>query len=380
MSGDWFARAAGRTLVGPNSVGPALAGLALAAALAAVACGGGESTSGAAAAEDTAAAGGARQVNVRVRTLEPVDFVDRIEMTGNTQARRTVQLSAEISGRVERLAVEKGDRVAAGDTIVKLDDAELRAQLKEARAQAALARETFRRRRQLFERDSAISELSFLQARYDAEQAEGRVEALEARKAKTVVRAPFGGVVDRRPVELGTMLSPGDPVATVVDLRPVEVSAGVPERYAADVAVGDSGRVTFRFAGADTLTGRVTYVGAAVDPDSRTFPVELAVPNPDLEVKPEMVATVSLVRRRLEGVLAVPQDAVLRTEGGFAVYVVESAEGEGAPVARRRAVTLGPRERDMVVVEEGLAAGDRLIVAGQQQVADGDRVRVLEEG
>ena len=349
-------------------------------------CGGGSSAD--AAADTAARADGARaerstatgrQVNVRVRTLEPGPFVDRIELTGSTQARRTVELTAEIGGQVERIGVEKGDRVAAGDTIVELEDDELRAQLKEARARASLARETYRRRRQLFEEQSAISELSFLQARYDAEQAEGRVEALEARLAKAVVRAPFGGVVDRRPVELGTTLAAGDPVATVVDLRPVEVTAGVPERYAADVAVGDSGRVVLRFSGADTLPGAVIFVGASVDPDSRTFPVELSVPNPDLEVKPEMVATVSLVRRRLEDVLAVPQDVVLRTEEGFAVYVVETGE-DGTEVARRRAVTLGAREREMVVVEEGLEPGDRLVVAGHQQVADGDRVRVLEEG
>lgn len=359
---------------------PTAAALATLAALATAAAGCGSGTTRAAdAPPDTTVAAGGRRVNVRTVVLRPGDFVDRIQVTGNTQARRSVELAAEVSGRVERLGVEKGDRVAAADTIVKIADDEIRARLKEARAQAALARETFERRRRLYEEESAISELSFLQARYDAEQAEGRVEALEARLEKTVVRAPFGGVVDARPVELGTMLAPGDPVATIVDLRPLEVTAGVPERYVADVSAGDSARVSLRFSGAETLPGRITYVGASVDPDTRTFPVELSVPNPELEVKPEMVASVTLVRRRLRDVLVVPQDAVLRTEGGFAVYVVESA-ADGIEVARRRAVKLGPRERERVVVEEGLEPGDRLIVAGHQQVADGDRVPVLEEG
>lgn len=351
--------------------------VAVAAAVVVGACGGQSGgTSGAAA--DTTRLAETRTVNVRVRSVDPIDFVDRIHLTGTTQARRTVHLTAEVDGRVERLAVEKGDRVETGDTLLKIDDREIRAQLKEARAQASLARETWQRRKQLYEEQSAISELSFLQAASEARQAEGRVEALEARLARTAVLAPFGGVVDRRPVELGTNLAPGDPVATIIDLRPVEVSVGVPERYAADISVGDSAAVTLKFLGPDTLRGAVSYVGASVEPGSRTFPVELSVPNPDRKVKPEMVADVSLVRRRLQGVLAVPQDAVLRTEEGFAVYVAEPSDDDGW-VARRRAVTLGPRERDRVVVEEGLRPGDRLVVAGQQQVADGDPVRVLEQ-
>lgn len=358
--------------------------LTLSAALALGGCGGTSSaaqaggdtaTSAQAAGTQDAARSAGRTVNVRVATLAPEAFVDRIRLTGTTQARRTVEVKAQVSGQVERLRVEKGRQVERGDVLAEIEDEEIRADLKQARARAKLAEETWRRRQQLFEEENAISKLDYLRAKYDAEEAEGEVEALEARLAHTVIRAPFPGVVDRLPVEVGTMLSPGATVATIVQLRPLEVTAGVPERYAPDIAAGDSVDVSFKVLDGEPKRGVLTFVGATVDPDSRTFPVEVAVPNPDRVIKPEMVAEVRLVRKRIPDALVVPQDAVIRVEDGFAVYVVE--EGEAGPVARRRRVTLGPREDDRVVVEEGLAAGDRVVTVGQQQVGDGDRVQVV---
>ncbi len=348
-----------------------LAGLA---ALAVAACGGAEAD-GAGASDDEAFV---RIINVETRVVEPRDFTEQVRLTGTVRANRDVVVSAEESGTVVELLVEKGRAVAAGDPLVRIDDRILRAQVDEARAQAALAQETWERRRRLWEEDRVGSELAYLEARYGAEQARARLQTLEERLARTVVRSPIDGLLEERRVELGTLLAPGTPVARVVDLTPVKVVGGVPERYAADVGRGARGTVVFDVLPDERYEGEVSFVGATVDPSSRTFPVEFTVPNPGNVIKPEMVANISVVRRVLGEQVVVPQEALVRVADGYVVFVVEGSGDER--VARARQVQLGPSQNNEVVVQSGLTSGESLIVVGQQQVADGDRVRVVGGG
>jgi multidrug efflux pump subunit AcrA (membrane-fusion protein) len=118
-------------------------------------------------------------------------------------------------------------------------------------------------------------------------------------------------------------------------------------------------------------------VGAVVNPRNRTFPVELRLPNPGGMIKPEMVANVEVVRRTLDEVIVVPQEALVRVENGYIAFVVET-EGD-IEVVRTHSVELGPSQQNRVVIRSGIEAGDRLIVVGQQLVAAGDRVNVVRE-
>lgn len=319
--------------------------------------------------------GAGRVVNVEVATLEAEPFTETIRITGVAEANRDVTLSAEESGRIRGLPVEKGSPVSEGDVVARIDDVILAAEVGQARAQAELARERFERQEQLFREDRAISEITYLEARYGAEQAAERLASLEERLARTRVRVPFDGVLDDRLVELGSMVSPGTAVARLVDLDPIRVSGGVPERYAADVEAGTEATVRFDVLPDTTYRAKLAYVGATVDRESRTFPVEFTVRNPGRIVKPEMVADIEIVRRRLADAVVVPRDALVRREEGFAAFVVEeSADG---PVARVRRLEVGPAREDRVVISSGLEPGDRLVVVGQNQVTGGDRVRVV---
>lgn len=324
-------------------------------------------------------AGAGRVVNVETSTLRERPFTEVIRLTGTAAASRDVEVAAQESGVIREIVVEKGTPVDADRVIARIDDAILRAQVEEARARARLAEETWQRRRRLYEEERAISELSYLEARARADEAAARLEALEERLARTRVRAPFEGVLDDQYVELGSTVSPGSRVARVVQLDPILVRAGVPERYAADVDRGDEVSVRFPVLPDTTFRGRLTFVGSVVDRDSRTFPVELTVRNRGRVVKPEMVADLEIVRRRWERAIVIPREALVRKREGFVAFVVEERAGEG-PVARERAVALGPSRADSVVVTDGLAPGDRLVVAGQQMVAEGDRVRIVGGG
>lgn len=317
----------------------------------------------------------ARVINVEVRPVTREAFTEVIRLTGVVEANRDVRVSAEEMGVVRELLVDRGARVAQGDPMVRIEDRSLSAQVEQARAQAALAGETWERRRRLWEEDRVGSELAYLEARYAAEQATAALESLEERQARMTIRAPFAGVVEERSVELGSMVSPGTPVARVVSLSPVKIVSGVPERFSVDVDRGARATVTFDIFPGESYTGQISFVGATVDPGNRTFPVELTLPNPGDRFKPEMVANVELVRGEMESAIVVPQDALVRVEEGFVVFVVEG-EGNQA-VARSHPVEVAGSQRNQVVIREGLEVGDRLVVLGQQQVANGDRVNVV---
>lgn len=301
--------------------------------------------------------------------------MDEIQLTASVRANQDVQVAAEESGKIREIMVEKGSRVTEGQPIAKIDDAILSAQVEQARAQAELAAQTWERRKRLYEEDQVGSEIAYLEAKFAAEQTAANLKGLEERLARTTIRAPFDGVLDERMVEVGSSVAPGQVVARVVDLDPVKVTAGVPERYAADVRKGAEAGVTFDVFPDDRYRARIEYVGATVSPQNRTFPIEVVLPNPKGLIKPQMVANVSVARRDLASVVVVPQDALVRVENGYVVFVAGD-RGQG-PIAEVRPVTLGPSQRNEVVIESGVQEGDRLIVVGQKSVADGDHINVV---
>lgn len=318
---------------------------------------------------------GVRITNVEVTTVERGSFVDYIRVTGEVEAMNDVTVAAEESGRLEGFLVEKGRSVQAGQPIARLEDGLLQAQVDEARAAAQLATEQYARQRQLWEEERIGTELAYLRSRYEAEMAAARLAQLEERLAHTVIVAPVTGVFDEKFLEEGEMASPGAPVARIVSTARVKVAAGVPERFAPFVEVGDSARVWFDvFQGRD-FDGRIGFVGSSVDPANRTFPIEIVLHNTDRLIKPHMVANVQVARERLDDVIAVPQHVVLRSADGYKVFVV--AEQNGRPVAVARVVTLGASSGNHVVIESGLEAGDRLVTLGHQLVDDGSRVRIV---
>jgi membrane fusion protein (multidrug efflux system) len=341
--------------------------LALAASVALTGCGSAEADSGAEAA--------VRIINVEVAEIATSAFVDEVTLTGTAQANRDVQVAAEEGGVIREILKEKGSRVSAGEALAKIDDAILLAQLAQARAQAGFAAQVWERRKRLWEESQIGSEIAYLEAKVGAEQAAASLGLLEERVARTTVRAPFDGVLESRGIEVGSMVGPGQPVMRVVDLDPIKIVAGVPERYAADVRAGADAVVTFDVLAGERFDATVRYVGATVDPANRTFPIEVVMANPRGVVKPAMVSNVSVTRKSLDAAVVVPQDALVRVEDGYVVFVV--AEKDAHTVAEVRPVVLGPNQRDLVVVEQGVQPGDRLIVVGQKQVANGDRVNVV---
>lgn len=328
---------------------------------------------------------------VRVETLElrPTRFEDVIEVTGSVGAIDDAILSAQANGTITSL-VELGDFVRAGQIVAQLDPRIAQAAVEQAQAQVEsvqssyeLAQDNLRRNEPLFS-DSIISALEFENVRSQAAQSRAALAQAEAALAQaeeqlrnTRVVAPFSGTIEERFVRRGEQIVAGSQIARIVNTSRVKVRAGVPERYAGDVTLGTDVRVNLNAYGRGSrIPARVSFVGGAVDAQSRTFPIEVEIPNPDGRIKPEMVATVFVTRATLSDVFVVPRPALIREESGFMVYTVDRSTS--APVAERRPVVTGSSYGNEVVIQSGLTDGDEVVVQGQNNVSQGERLDVVE--
>jgi RND family efflux transporter MFP subunit len=318
---------------------------------------------------------GARIINVEATPIALQSFVDYIRITGEVEAMYDITVSAEESGVIERFLVEKGRRVRRGQTIAKIDDAVLSGQVQEARSVADVAEEQYQRQRRLWEEEEIGSEIAYLQLKSASEAAKARLQVLEERLSRTEIKAPVSGIYDEKFVEAGEMVVSGTPVVRVIAMSQVKVVGGVPERFALSVHRGDSARITLDPLGGREFLGVIEFVGTTVDAGNRTFPIEVVLDNPENVIKSRMVANVQVERERLQEVIVVPQQVVLRTEDGYQVYVV--ADRDGYPIASAREVELGPSYGNRIVIAAGLETGDQVITVGQRLVDEGSFVRVV---
>jgi membrane fusion protein, multidrug efflux system len=329
---------------------------------------------------------------VETLVVRPGAFVEWIETTGTVEAPQDATLSAEAGGTVVGMVAE-GRRVQRGQVVAQLDPGLAEAGVRQAEAAVADARalvtqtdDAFARQQPLL-RDSIISPLEFEQVRAQRQQARAALQQAVAalqesreRLEQSRLRAPFAGVVERHEVRVGEQVTAGQEVVRVVGPGPVEVVAGLPERFAGDVAPGTRAMVDLNAYGLGRRDATIRFVGATVDPQSRTFTVRLPLADRSGgAIKADMIAQLRVVRRTLDGVLVLPLEAVLRDERGESVLLAEAAAAPGGGtvyVVRRRAVELGARSEQGVIIAQGLVAGDEVVVLGQDEVAAGDTVRV----
>ncbi|MBX3269142.1 MAG: efflux RND transporter periplasmic adaptor subunit [Sandaracinaceae bacterium] len=323
---------------------------------------------------------------VHVDTAVVTSRVPLASGTAELEALRRATLSVEAPGRVVALDFEAGQRVSAGDVLLRLDVgrtavAASAATAAVAQAEAAVAQAERERaiaaqlaasgsgsRRNLEQADDAAAIAS-------AALATARAQSQVARRGLTeaVLRAPFGGTIIERRVEMGEYLGPGSPVAVLMDTSALRARVLLDPREALDVRPGAavSARV---FARPDEqFDGEVLRVGEAVDSATRRLPVEVEVRDPSRRVRPGLVARFEVVVGEPASVLTIDADCPFVRFELTQVYVVD-AEG----VAHRRAVTLGAVRDGRVAVLTGLNAGDRVVREGQDRVLDGQPVRVVE--
>lgn len=314
----------------------------------------------------------ARIVKVETIRVQSGSFDDYISLTGTVEAVNDVNLSAETGGQLTYVA-PLGKVVSPSSIVARIDDRLARSSMEAAMAQYELAEDTFKRQEALY-RDSVISALEFETARAQRDQLAAMYRQAQKSLDDTELRSPIAGRVEERMVEAGEMVSPGSPVVRIVNTSNVKIATGVPERYAGDVTIGTPVSAALSVYGQEPRVGEVSFAGNVIDPLSRTFDVEIAFDNPGGSLKPEMVADLSIVRQRIDSALVVPQTAIISDETGSHVFVVDDLNG-GLQVVKKRVVP-GPGFRGRAVIEDGLSAGDQVVVVGQSTLTTGDRIAI----
>lgn len=323
---------------------------------------------------------------VQLLTVKPAPFAERIEVTGTLKAPDDVVVAARGAGTVTFL-VERGAEVVLGQVIARVDPALTNAGANQAQAAVAvaeaglrLAEDTLKRQKPLHDQ-GIVSALEYRRLEATVDQARAQVRQARAVAAQartqvdyTEVQAPFAGKIEERFCERGGQLAPGAPVVRLVSTARLTIEAGVPERYASDVKVGDEGEVLFTAYGLPPRKAAVIFVGQTIDAANRTFPIELSLENPDGSLKPQMSVRLNLQRTRREDALVVPQTAILRDVDGESLFVAEGGK------ARQLKVEIGGSADGQVLITQGLTPGMQVVVRGQTSLSTGDLVRIDQEG
>lgn len=317
-----------------------------------------------------APAGEKRPQSVRVRTYTAEPMVNRIIVQGRTVADRKVVVRAEIDGIIDEVMVDRGARVEAGDVLARLEVDDRLALLDQANAQLEAAQMEYDAAAQLSERGYR-AETDVARARAALDAARAAVHLAELRLDDIEVRAPFSGIVNSRDVEVGDYVQGGDPVAMLIDLDPLRVAGQISERHLGAIQPGSS--ATVHLLDGREVDGAVSYVGAVADDQTRTFTVEVDIPNPDMRVIEGLTAELHLPLREVMAHRMSPANLQLADSGELGVLSVNEEN-----VATFLPVRIIGGGSDAVWVA-GLPDTVTVITVGQGFVKPGQRVAPVPE-
>jgi membrane fusion protein, multidrug efflux system len=314
---------------------------------------------------------------VTTAVVQSAAWESRLTAVGSLVAVQGVMVTAELTGKVDRIAFEPGTRVNAGDLLVQQDTSSEEAQLRAAEANVELARRNLERLKKLLDRRTiAQSQYDTVEAQY--KEGVARADTIRAAIAKKNIRAPFSGHLGIRLVNLGQNLNEGDPIVSLQSIDPIFVNFSLPQQHLTQIRTGLTVRITFDALADRAIEGKITAINPEVDAATRNIRVQATVANRQDLLRPGMFVNVAVVLPALENVLAVPATAVLYAPYSDSVFVVEKKQNQnnGQPglVVRQQVVQLGEKRGDFVSVVSGLKAGETIVSTGAFKLNNGQAV------
>jgi RND family efflux transporter MFP subunit len=343
---------------------------------------------------------------VTVQTVERASVPGGTRYSVSLSPATQVDLAFKVGGYVKEIRqargpddrsriLQAGDRVRTGEVLARLRESDYAVKLNQATSNEADAKANFTQAKQDFERAQNLyaaqsltkSDYDAARARYDSAQAKLR-GATESRKEADIsvqdsmLKSPLDGVILKRNIEVGSLVSAGTVAFVLADTSVVKAVFGVPDITVQRLSMGEHLTMTTEATPGAEFQGRITKIDPSADPTSRVFQIEVKIANPDDRLKPGMIASVGLpIERDAAPHLTVPLSAIVRPPGdaaGYTLYVVDKQEDR--TLVRRRLVKLGPVLGNRVIVIEGVAQGETVVVKGTTQIVDGEQVRILPEG
>jgi len=305
-------------------------------------------------------------VKAHIVSLETLG--NSVYTTGTILANEEVELRSEISGKIVNILFKEGSFVSKGDLLIKINDADLQAQLRRAESKVKLSKEKESRQKQLRdgnlisqeEYDNTVGELNVNQADYDL---------IKAQIDKTEIRAPFGGIVGLRSVSEGSYVTTATVMARLQDFNSIKVDFSIPEKYSASVKTGDE--LEFKISGSNRLfQAKVYAIEPKINPGTRTLQIRAICNSSYKELIPGAFANVELNLKQIVDAILIPTVSIVPELKGQKVFLYKNG------IVNAQNVEIGIREETRVQIISGLQKGDTVITSGILQVKPKSKVKI----
>mgnify|MGYP006145321259 CR=1 FL=1 len=308
------------------------------------------------------------EIPVNVIEVKSERLENNLNITGTVIPNEEVSLRSEISGLVERITFKEGEFVKKGTPLLYLNDDELEAQYQRLDYTKKLYESQENRQKQLLERE-AISQEEYDISLNQFNTNLSDLKLVEAQLSKTVIRAPFDGVVGLRQISEGSVIGTGDVIANVVNIDPIKIEFSIPERYANAVEIGS--KISFsNDGGGENGEGTVYAFEPTIDAATRTLKLRASSPNKQRRFLPGMFIRIKYTLGVEENALMVPSESVIPELSGYKLFVLNDQNQ-----AEERVVRIGTRTEKDVQILEGLEVGDLVLTTGILQVRVGSPLK-----
>ncbi len=314
-------------------------------------------------------------IYVRGNEVHPDLFRHYIQAQGTVESDNNILIPAQSNGVVKKIYVRQGDLVNQGQLLAELDGAILESNINEVTNALQLVTTIYERQERLWQKNIG-SEIEFLQAKNNKENMEKRLATLKEQYELTKIYAPLSGTVDDMLIKEGEMAAAGRGAIRIVQLSRLKITATLSESYISRILKDDPVKVLIPVIGKE-MDLKIDAVSQVIDPNNRTFRIEIRIPAQEKGLKPNMLSVVTINDYTNPEAITVPQNVVQNTGSDHFLFMAERQNG--AWIARRRSVILGENYNQQVEIREGLSAGEFVITFGYQTLADGQTISLQPE-
>jgi membrane fusion protein, multidrug efflux system len=315
------------------------------------------------------------QALVSTKVINDTIFNHYVDVQGNVETRENIIIYPEFAGTLTALTVRNGQRVSKGQVLGRIADAGLSQQLAQAESGYALAKTTYERQKNLWDKKIG-SEIQFLQAQAQMFTAKKSVALVREQIAKTIIKAPFTGTIEDVMVEKGQIIAPGDPrgLMRIVNTSSMFVTSEVPEAYIGKVKVGSNVEV-FVTSVNKTLMGKVRQVSNNINAANRSFSIEVNVPNNENLLRPNQVAKLKIIDYSVNNAVVVPTNIIQEDgNGNKYIYIVEGNPSDKTGTAKKVMIKVGQSAGNVTEVLNGLSKNDVIVIEGFNTISEGSKL------
>jgi membrane fusion protein, multidrug efflux system len=314
-----------------------------------------------------------QQIPVTITEVTAGKFNHYIQVSGTAEAVKDAFISPEVSGQIREIYVQEGDYVERGQLLAKLNTEISESTIADLKSSLELATVVFEKQERLWKQGIG-SEIEYLNAKNSMESLNQKLKSAQAQYDMAMLKSPVSGVVDDIMLKRGELALPGQQVMQIVNLEELYINADVSESYLAQVKEGDIVRLEFPVFPDLKMEAPIFRKGNVINPNNRTFNIQLKLKNPDRSLKPNILSVVHINDFSADSALVIPSVLIKQDITGSYIYTLQ--EQDGKLTAKKIYVTTGKSYLDKTMVVSGLQEGQKIIVQGFNMVSDGSEVSV----